>query len=336
MVTARKRTGAGVVAVLFALAAGSQSCAGRERTGETRERDSTEVAPATDSTEIDSTRAVDLVEVGGPGRLAVLEAPSEQLLKEQFIGEFDHSSSLRGSLGPYLFVLTQTFTYACGAAHPARWAMFDIVNARTGGKDSLLSLAGLARMERDLLPAAVAVFNSPDSEEVFNADSATLTALLPSFTEGRLALSYQFTASTSYAGSDGLWSSYTRSVMVPGREVPEALRDYEGVPQPVQDFWRASPPGEAAGWSQHEGDRATRLLAAEFRVRDQSAGLGGPTYLVWSGNDSARTTVWIGAAPSGFVEIGRHEGVYLAEGERVWSWRERRVQIVTVRCPTDE
>ncbi len=76
----------------------------------------------------------------------------------------------------------------------------------------------------------------------------TITRLVLRYDDkGELAVEYQFTAHTCGGCADGLWSSYTSSVMVDARSLPELLKPLSKLPPELARLGRKDK--QRTGWS---------------------------------------------------------------------------------------
>lgn len=164
------------------------------------------------------------------------------------IDELNHSVSLVGSIGPYLFIREGAYSYACGAHGnvTAAAAIWDAENAKIITIESELP-------EKDKL-AATAKKTLDEADEADAADSESNDAVVAQFSpiygqRGALRLDVQMTRWACYACSDGEWSSYTRSVTLPTNWIPERMKAWVMPPVVVKDFAETHPEWQIGGWS---------------------------------------------------------------------------------------
>ena len=86
--------------------------------------------------------------------------------------------------------------------------------------------------------------------DVAGPDDVDLAAAIPRWVAGAgLQLEYRFTAESSHAASDDTWSSYTRSVVVPARALPEALVPFAALPPVAAGLGPLDPDVRIGGWA---------------------------------------------------------------------------------------
>ncbi|MDI1432714.1 hypothetical protein [Polyangium sorediatum] len=165
------------------------------------------------------------------------------------VGELSHRVELLGSVGPYLFVHEDVYVNACGA-HGNTSATFKLWDAEAGKEIDLLrnlpNREALARRAEPLLDEG-----DMDPEEARqHEDLPDLVQILPVYGErGGLRVDAQFARADCYACSDGLWSGYTRSVIVPSEWTPERFAPWSTPPVAVVKFLQSRPGFALGGWS---------------------------------------------------------------------------------------
>jgi hypothetical protein len=153
------------------------------------------------------------------------------------VNQLEHDVELLGSVGPYLFVQESEHAYACGA-HGFWSNSFFVWDAASGKKVTFAEVSELSLLRDD----AKALFDEDEDLDLEEGETPELTKLVPSWKpDGALAFGHQFTKSTAYAFSDGRWSSYTRSVVVPSRTLPKEIAPYAQAPAAVVAFAAAHP-----------------------------------------------------------------------------------------------
>lgn len=171
-------------------------------------------------------------------------------IDEQEAGDFEHEVLLLRSVGSLLFVRQATHTYSCGAHGNLGASAFVWDISKSAEVDLQKELGKLAAVhkEAEKLLANDEDLLAADDEEV------SLAELLPSFTpKGDLELRLRFTGFTCYACSDGEWSSYTSSVLLPSPRLPKALAAHAKTPEAVRAFIAHHPELELGGWSASHG-----------------------------------------------------------------------------------
>ncbi|MDI1447075.1 hypothetical protein [Polyangium sp. 6x1] len=164
-------------------------------------------------------------------------------------GELSHRVELLGSVGPYLFVREDVFIFACGA-HGNTAASFKLWDAEAGKEIDLMhhlpNKDALARSAESLLDEG-----DRDPEEARQQeDVPELVQILPVHGErGGLRIDAQFARADCYVCSDGLWSGYTRSAIVPSEWMPERFAPWSTPPVAVVKFLQSHPGFALGGWS---------------------------------------------------------------------------------------
>lgn len=160
--------------------------------------------------------------------------------------DFEHEVTLVRSVGPLLFVRQTTHVYGCGAHGNlgASALIWDIA------KNGEIELDGEISDVDALRKKAERIMIDADDSLVSEDDEVTLSELLPIFTpEGDLELKLRFTGFACYACSDGEWSSYTKSVLLPAKQLPKTLLPYSKVPEAVRSFADGHPELTLGGFS---------------------------------------------------------------------------------------
>ncbi|WP_437334057.1 hypothetical protein [Sorangium sp. So ce394] len=164
--------------------------------------------------------------------------------------EIHHTAALIGSVGPYLFIEERTYTDLCGA-HGFEGAGFVAWDAeRRAAVDLLAEVRGVTALQS----AAEALLD--DGEDGAEAagqerDAPELVQIAPAYDErGALRLTAQLARSACYACSDGAWSSYSRSAVVPVERTPARLAAWASTPPDVRAFLERTPGVRLGGWSQ--------------------------------------------------------------------------------------
>jgi hypothetical protein len=197
-------------------------------------------------------------------------------------GELESTAAVVASMGPYLFIRIDTRTMACGAAHEswsAEFAVFDLVAGRT--VDLLTEEERIGVLGREQA-AAFKLFEGDNLADAARPEDLELTMIAPVIVAGAgLGMRYQFSASSSFAASDGTWGAYTRSVDVPAAVLPAALAPYAAIPAALNAF---PCPGEGLAIGGFAPVNATevQLAALEllFTIAPKEADAEGSTYAV--------------------------------------------------------
>jgi hypothetical protein len=319
--------------LLAALAAAVTSCGGERRDVPPREAaaraDSVAAVPPGDAPDADSLSAelvvAEFAEAGADAVVPVLGAERDTAAADQQQG-----AELLGSAGPFAFVKTWRWVYACGA-HGMTTASFLVVDLARRTQFILFDDSTRAAVAMAHHPAAMAAFlRDTTIERIAQPDSAMFTMAVPRYRGARLTLDYQFTGEACYACSDGRWSSYTRSVVLPDTILPPLLQPFAATPREVQAGFRIVPPDSAGGWSAVRLPPARRdALARLFGV---TAPAGGEEFLVWSRAVGGAETVWLRGRGVEATIVGRRSDVWIVAGNRAWSWRTRTERVPTTPC----
>lgn len=136
------------------------------------------------------------------------------------VNMFTESVELTASLGPYLFVHQNVFSYTCGA-HGGEYHDAFVFDAESGRRVALYAAAEEKQLEREFAGQAL---HALDAEQILPGTPLTLTASHPVYDDAGLRMDHQWTANTCYACSDGQWDSYTMSTHVTSVDMPKALR----------------------------------------------------------------------------------------------------------------
>lgn len=163
--------------------------------------------------------------------------------------QVEHVVTVNGSAGPILFLEEGTYEYACGA-HGGSAAEFHAWDVERGKVVDLLAqvpeLGVLKARAEKILDEG-----EEDPEEARKDESPPdLVQLLPRYdARGKLGLDAQFARFACYACGDGMWSSYTRSAVVPSGWIPERIAPFAAPPEAVTAFLSARQGFKLGGWS---------------------------------------------------------------------------------------
>ncbi len=177
--------------------------------------------------------------------------PLVESMDEEGLVYTDHSfgAAVIASVGPYLFIRSSEEVLACGAAHNSWSSQFTVFDV--AGRETVEILTDEERA-RILEEEQTSAFNGIRSDNLVNVDrpeDLELTTIKPGLLPGvGLTIHYQFTADSSFADSDDNWGSYSRSVIVPARNFPEALAPYAALPPAMSTFAVFSDDLRLGGW----------------------------------------------------------------------------------------
>lgn len=189
-----------------------------------------------------------LVKSNGQVAQKVVEADDGGFGPNPDIDELGHFVTLTGSIGPYLFIREGSYAYTCGV-HGNATAASMVWDANAGKPiDFLPELADAKK----LVDTAQKKLDEIDQEQggPENTDEPAFARFIPVYSEhGALRIDVQFVRWACYACSDGQWSSYTRSAIVPTNWFPERMKTWAIPPVVVKDFAKAHPDWQIGGWS---------------------------------------------------------------------------------------
>ena len=165
------------------------------------------------------------------------------------VEQLTHVVELLGSVGPYLFVHENVDLFACGP-HGNSMASFHLWDAEAGKPlDLLLDLPNKLTLARRAEPMLDEGDMDPE-EARKEEDLPELVQIQPVYGErGGLRVDAQFMRADCYACSDGLWSTYTRSVILPSEWMPERFAAWSTPPVAVVRFLQSRPGFSLGGWS---------------------------------------------------------------------------------------
>jgi len=165
------------------------------------------------------------------------------------VDDVQHHVALMGTIGPYLFIQEDAFVYACGA-HGNTMVSAMIWDAESG---KTINIWGELPDRDKLAEAAKRKLDETDEIERGQDEESSIpepAQFLPTYGErGALHLEAQFARFACYACSDGLWSSYTQSAMVPTEWMPERMKAWVTPPVVVKDFMESHREWQLGGWS---------------------------------------------------------------------------------------
>lgn len=183
---------------------------------------------------------------GASGREQVVVDPPASC-DEHCPNELKHVVQPIATVGPYVFVETSEYTYACGA-HGATQTSFLVWDVERGRP---VDMVGLLPDPAELRADAARRLAADEQQlgAPFGSAPPAITEIVPVVEGRRLAFDAQLTIDACYACSDGLWSSYTRSVRV--RTAPPAvLVPFTTLPASVTTFLGQHPNLSLGGWSE--------------------------------------------------------------------------------------
>ena len=203
------------------------------------------------------------------GKVVQLAEPNETIGGED--GGAHWTIEVLGQVDDRVYLADKRFEYVCGGAHGSETAALLAFDLRSGKLVPALPAADAAQAlaaGRAQALAAIAAKAEQDGEEVDGdaAPSLAVVALRPRWEAGKPAFSYLYRIDWNYAGSDGAWDSYSRSIWLPAKVVPSAHAKAEAVPAALLTLGFGKG-GDASrgGWSrptevQHEA--TARVFAA--------------------------------------------------------------------------
>jgi hypothetical protein len=153
------------------------------------------------------------------------------------------------------------YRYACGA-HGITGVSALVWDVARRARSTLLTPAEQATVDTTVRAEARRRF-AEGGEEPPTLEDVTYGAPLPSYGEnGFLHVDHSFYSFACYACSDGVWSSYTRSINVPAQPLPASARPYLRPPAVVASYLGEHPGVTIAGWSAVTKAAAQVLAAA--------------------------------------------------------------------------
>lgn len=195
--------------------------------------------PAGERGEGKGTRAA-MVLRGGAERQEVVTPP-----EGGDANEIGHGADVLASVGPYLFIRESTYVYACGA-HGGSGAEFHVWDLERGATLALLEEVPDVPALQQTAAEALAEGEGEDEER----DLPELTMITPAYQPGgRLRWDAQLTGWACYACSDGLWSSYSRSAVVPTTFRSGRFAPWANLPSGVMRFLAQRKDLTLGGWS---------------------------------------------------------------------------------------
>lgn len=170
-------------------------------------------------------------EVDGDG---VVVAPTSRALPDPLC-DVSRTDEVMGSLGPFVFVRSCTYEYACYAAHGGVACEAHVLNLAAESAQGMDVVRDAGDVDGTLRDEAWTRASNDTQGMADSAADLVLAGVWPGWRDdGRLRVRLQYAGASCYACSDGEWSSYTESVNVSTDEVPELLRPYRHVPAPVR------------------------------------------------------------------------------------------------------
>jgi hypothetical protein len=196
---------------------------------------------------------------------------------DDFTFEIERNTRLVGSVGPFLFVTEHVWAFT-GGAHGNTGARFNVFDARTGLPVEALSPSEFETYFESERARAIEAHRSNDhfadgwlTEE--RLEEATLTQYRPVLdAAGRPAIEAQITFDSSFAGSDGRWSSYTESERILTERVPEPLKALTVLPPAISSLVQQPSLPECVGWSRIPDVPRAEVWIAYFTESQGTAG----------------------------------------------------------------
>ncbi len=197
--------------------------------------------------------------------LEILPAPVTDTEDGPAFADFGFGMEPVGAVGPYLFVRTYEQSLGCGAAHHSWASTFTAFDISAGEPVDILAAHERAAVENNEREAAFSAMRGDPLAQAQSAADLELTAIEPTWVTGAgLQLRYQFTAGASFADSDDSWGSYSRSISVPAKGIPEALLPFALLPQALENT--ILPGGEPRVAGVAVADGSPEQLAALARL----------------------------------------------------------------------
>lgn len=164
-------------------------------------------------------------------------------------GATQRSWSLRGTVGPFVLLDRCMDETLCGAAHASTTCRFEMWNLALRAPVQIDEIFDDGRVPDTLYDRALAAFTARDGVVLEPGEVTATAARVAWDPQGQLRLFIQFSMPSSYADSDGSWSSYSRSLELEA-DLPELLSAQRHVPAAVSAYWADRPgDGAARGWS---------------------------------------------------------------------------------------
>ncbi len=163
--------------------------------------------------------------------------------------EFERRVDLVFALGH--FVSTAQEDGVWGGAHPNRHCWAQIIDLESRRRAEVFTAGEMGSILRNERAEALRQFCAEGyglGDETL--DSFELVLVHPKYDQhGTLSLRLQFAGPTAYTGSDGNWSSYTKSCFVYAHRTPLALSPYSRVPPHLLAFLTERGFPQRFGWS---------------------------------------------------------------------------------------
>lgn len=187
-------------------------------------------------------------------KIVVDEDPSLPEDEQLVLGDFAQTHQPVASLGSLVILRSDEYAYMCGAHGGVSVSAlaYDLATGRTVDLVGQAEALGVGSARATSIRAQLA------SQDAWEGDEISLTAVYPRLGDGRLTASLQFTAGTCYACSDGAWDSYTTSVQVQAPRLPSALEPHASPPRVVQRALAGLEQGRGFGWSEVPADGPLR------------------------------------------------------------------------------
>jgi hypothetical protein len=160
-------------------------------------------------------------------------------------------------LGDTLFVRSDNAGFGCGM-HPLYGVEFRAARLLAGGTVKLLRMEDLRDGTGARAGDAMALLNKGTREDDTSLDGPAsrdeieTTMALPIFDAAGARWTVQYTTHATWAGSDGGWGGYTRSVKLDLAGLPPPLASLAAFPDVAADYARAHPDEEVRGVSAGE------------------------------------------------------------------------------------
>lgn len=202
-----------------------------------------------------------------------IEAPDTEPEDGPVDVELQYHVDLLTSVGPFLFFRYGQHGLGCGAAHDTWAEEFLVFDLAAGEPTDLLTDAEREAVNEGERAEAYEQIRADNLVAVEGPDDLDLTVIEPVMVPGMgLAFRYQFTASSSFADSDGNWGAYSRSVVVPASEVPAALQPYMLLPPALASFNLIDEELTIGGWMTVTADEAQLTALARAFTMEEPTG----------------------------------------------------------------
>lgn len=187
--------------------------------------------------------------------------------------EYEDSVDVVASVGPYVFVETGGYEFACGA-HGNTFRSATVFDLRTGKAAQPFSDSELSTIDRGERMVAHEQLSGMDglltSSDHLLPEEVSMVDVRPHFDAGRLGIDLLFITAACYACSDGEWGSYTVSASVPAKTLPASMREF-AKREPWLVKYEATHPDERIG-GVNEIEKASAVSGLASAMHDEALG----------------------------------------------------------------